>query len=140
MILQMHGLYVYHIVITSRFSAQVSVMKGARKLQARQFIFKLFFFSFVLFIITVYLKKQQQQIFVQNLEPRLFPALYHQLGWFVHNQAIRKKLKIPFPVHYCVQVLYVHHYITYVCQYMPHFTLCPNDKQTTEVFFCFWLY
>ena len=46
--------FVYHIVITSRFSAQVSVMQGAHKLLARQVILKLFFFTFVLFIIIVY--------------------------------------------------------------------------------------
>ena len=79
----------YHIVITSRFSAQDSVIQGAHKLWARPVILKLF--SSLLFCLLLLSSKKQQHIFVQNLEPRLFPALYQQLGWFAHNQAIKKK-------------------------------------------------
>ena len=92
-------------------------------------------FSSLLFCLLLLCSKIQQHIFVQNLEPRLFSAFYQQLGWCAHNQAIKKNEKSHFQCmtayRSCVYIM------TYVCHYMPYFTNCPNNKQTTEVFFCF---
>ena len=69
-------------------------LQGARKLKARQFIFKLFFFSFVLFIITV-LKKTITTNLRTKSRAQTFPSSLSAAGLVRPQSGDPKKIKNP---------------------------------------------